>query len=121
MKQYRKITCAVLLLLVLLPCLFSCVSDQQREVVGRWETVAEDAELGKVSVVYHFTKQNEIFLEQNNGDQIPFSIPFGTYQIKGETIIINSDDLENVYTFSVSDQTLILYQEGEQPMELTRI
>ena len=65
-----------LCLVLILPFLFSCTRADS-DLIGRWETEIVDEELGKFSMVYHFTEEGEIFLEQKKGAEIPFSIPFG--------------------------------------------
>ena len=72
-------------------------------------------------MVYHFTEEGEIYLEQKKGDVIPFSIPFGTFRVKGEKLLMESDGVESEYTFSVSDATLTLSQEGEEDVVFRKV
>lgn len=89
--------------------------------VGRWQTELEDEDLGKVSLVYRFTEDGEIFLEQGNADEVPFSIPFGTYSVSGSKMIIVSDGVEKEYTFSVEEEKMILSSEGDPDMIFQRV
>ncbi len=107
--------CAVMLML-----LISCASSV-KAVVGRWETEIVDEELGKVAMVYHFTDDGEIFLEQKKDDTIPFSIPFGSFSVKGQTLTIESDGAKEVYTFSVSKDRLVLEGKGDLDLVFTRV
>lgn len=108
------LVCAVLL------SFFSC-SAPESPVVGRWEIQIEDDEMGKVQMVYHFTREGEVKLEQQEGDRIPFSIPFGTYKTQGKTLTLESEGAGQVYTFSVEENTLTLSAEGEEDLVFQRI
>lgn len=110
---------AILLCFLLLVSFASCASVP--EVVGRWEITIEDEELGSVLMVYHFTEEGEINLEQRDGDQIPFSIPFGTFVVDGDEITVFSDGKSSVYTFSVTNDTLIFSSEGEEDLVFHRV
>lgn len=99
--------------------LVSCAAGASPE--GRWEITIEDEELGEVRMVYHFTDDGKINLEQKKGDEIPFSIPFGTYVTDGDCLTIFSDGKESGYTFSVTDSTLTLLQEGEEALVFNRV
>jgi hypothetical protein len=90
-------------------------------LVGRWETKIQDEKLGSVPLVYHFTENGEIKLEQKKGDTVPFSIPFGTYSVEGGTLTVSSDGESSVFTFSVSEEKLTLYREGQEPLEFSRV
>lgn len=109
----------ILLCFVMLFSFASCASEP--DVVGRWEITIEDEELGSVLMVYHFTEEGKINLEQKDGDQIPFSIPFGTYVTDGAALTIFSDGESSVYTFSVTEETLILSCEGEEDLVFRRV
>lgn len=108
--------CALSFSLLLLSC-----SGKQPALVGRWETQIEDEEIGKLSMVYHFTEEGEIFLEQKKGAEIPFSIPFGTYQIDGKRVTVQSDGKEISFTFSVSENRLTLSDEDQNKVVFQRI
>ena len=106
--------------LFLLFALVSCAGETQ-EIVGRWETAIEDEDLGTVEMVYHFTEEGEIFLEQKAGDEIPFSIPFGSYEIRDGKLTVSSDGSASVYTFSVTENTLTLSAEGAEDVVFRRV
>ena len=118
-KTARCVTLFCLALLLILPVITSCTSSH--ELLGRWETVIEDEELGKVVMVYHFTEKGEIFLEQKKGDTIPFSIPFGCYSVKGSELVIESDGAKDTFTFSVSSGVLTLSRQGQKDLVFTRV
>ena len=122
MKQ-RSVRLAALILLVsfLFLSLLSCSTRGSKALCARWETEISDPDLGKFSMVYHFTEEGEIYLEQKKGDVIPFSIPFGTFRVEGEKLVMESDGAENVYTFSVSDTTLTLSQEGKEDLVFRKV
>ena len=109
----------VLLLVLCLFCLFSCASSLT--VVGRWQTEVEDEELGKTLLVYHFTEDGEIFLEQKQGDQIPFSIYFGTYRTDGDTILIDDGTSTVQYDFSLEENDLSFFLDGKRQMTFDRV
>jgi len=111
-KRACRFALAVCCLFLCLAVFLSCSSN--RAVVGRWETQIEDEDLGKVTIVYHFTEDGEIFLEQKQGDAIPFSIPFGSFSVSGERLTIESDGSRSEYTFSVTEEELYLSSEGEE-------
>ncbi|MBR3837051.1 MAG: hypothetical protein IKJ74_02805 [Clostridia bacterium] len=115
----RRFLTALLLLFCVGFSLVSCSAAP--DPVGRWEIVIEDEELGEVRMVYHFTSEGEINLEQKKGDEIPFSIPFGTYVTDGEHLTIFSDGKESGYTFSVTDSNLTLLQEGQEALVFNRV
>ena len=116
----HKIRSVALLFAAVLLLLVSC-SSARSAVVGRWEITIEDETLGKVDMVYHFKENGEICLEQENDDEIPFSIPFGTFVVEGENLTIYSDGEESVYTFSVSEEALMLYSAEEEALCFRRI
>lgn len=111
---------AFFLCLVLLCSFSSCAADGGA-LVGRWEISIETEELGEVLMVYHFTENGQINLEQKQGDQIPFSIPFGTFVVEGDEITVFSDGKSSVYTFSVTNETLTLSAEGEEALVFHRV
>ncbi len=108
-------------LLILPLMLLSCGQNEGKELLGRWETRIEDQELGTLSMVYHFTEDGEIFIEQKQGDAIPFSIPFGSFQVSGDTVTIESDGKAETYTFSVEGSELTLSAKGQEGMVFHRI
>ena len=112
----------VLLLCLFVFCavLFSC-EKKDPELVGRWETQIEDEDLGRFSMVYHFTEEGKIFLEQKKGAEIPFSIPFGNYQVQGNKVLIESDGEETSFTFSVSENELKLVDPEKNEVVFLRI
>ena len=114
---------AMVLCLLLFTCfsLLSCVKNEGEELFGRWETEMVDDELGKFSIVYHFTEEGEIFVEQKQGDAIPFSIPFGTWLVKGDKLTIESDGTEKTFSFSVQGSELTLSGEGEENAVFRRV
>lgn len=109
------------LVFAVLLSLTSCTSAAQKALIGRWEIQIEDEELGTVAMVYHFTESGQIFLEQREGDKIPFSIPFGTWKIKRKQMTIISDGEENVFSFSISDETLRLSQANGEELVFQRV
>lgn len=117
----RNARSAALMLLVLV-FVFSVVSCGVRaeKPVGRWQTEIRDEELGSVSLVYRFTEEGEIFLEQGGADEVPFSIPFGTYSVSGEKLTIVSDGVAKEYTFSVEEDVLVLSDEDAEETVFTR-
>ena len=106
-KKVKRLLCVCCFILCLIS-LFACGTAADDSMVGRWETVIEDEELGSVMMVYHFKDDGTIYLEQNQQDKIPFSIPFGSYFVAGDTITIESDGVEKCFTFSVSENQLTL-------------
>jgi uncharacterized protein (TIGR03066 family) len=114
--------CIALLLCAVcaLPFFFSC-SDEKAVLVGRWETQIEDEEIGKFSMVYHFTEEGKIFLEQKKGAEIPFSIPFGTYQVEGDRVVVQSDGKEISFTFSVSENQMTFLDSSKNEVVFKRI
>ncbi len=118
----RNLRMAVLCALMLALSFFvlSC-SGEARSVVGRWQTEAQDEELGSVFLVYRFTEDGEIFLEQGKGDEVPFSIPFGSYSVSGKAMTIISDGVSREYTFSVAEDTLTLSSNGAEDMIFTKV
>ncbi|MBE6712075.1 MAG: hypothetical protein E7580_01000 [Ruminococcaceae bacterium] len=118
----KRVSCLVLALVLLLPFAFlSCSNADHKALVGRWETEGSDEELGTYSMVYHFTEEGEIFVEQKQGDDIPFSIPFGSWYAEGNRLTIKSDGTEKTFTFSVSDSKLTLSKKGEESLIFHRI
>ena len=120
MKQVRSYAFVLICLLILPLALSSCAGNGER-LYGRWETRAVDEELGTFSMVYHFTEDGEIFIEQKQGDTIPFSIPFGTWSARGDRVTIRSDGEEKTFTFSVDKDELTLSGEGEDSLVFHRI
>lgn len=117
----RNVRFAVLAALVLVFSFFVLSCGGGTKPVGRWQTEVLDEELGIVSLVYRFTEEGEIFLEQGDSDEVPFSIPFGTYSVSGETMTIVSDGVTQEYTFSVAEAELILSSDGAEDMIFTRV
>ena len=117
----KKTLAISLAFLVFVSFSFTACSSQKDQIVGRWETEIEDEALGNVDMVYHFTEEGSIYLEQREGDTIPFSIPFGTWVLEGEEITISSNGEENRFTFSVSRDTLILKQEGQEDLIFQKV
>ncbi len=119
----RILLCVITLCILLsLPFVFlACGKADGTELFGRWETEMVDEELGRFSIVYHFTEQGEIFIEQKQGDAIPFSIPFGTWTAKGNTVTIESDGTEETFTFSVQGTELLLSQGEKANLVFRRI
>lgn len=116
-----KIKRTALLLTLLLLALFCLSCTASPALVGRWQTEVEDEELGKILLVYHFTEENEIFLEQKNGDEIPFSIFFGTYHVQGDTIVIDDKNSTTQFTFSVDQNHLSFFLDGKRQMIFERV
>lgn len=111
---------ALLALVILCSSFFlSCVSSVKP--VGRWQTEIKDENLGTLYLVYRFTDEGEIFLEQGSGDEVPFSIPFATYSVSGAAMTIISDGVTQEYTFSVSEGKMILASEGAEDMIFTKV
>ncbi len=111
---------ALLLVFLCLLSLASCSSSEQ-SLVGRWEISIEDEALGTVDMVYHFTEEGKINLEQKAGDEIPFSIPFGTFSVQGENLTICSDGKNSQYQFFVTNDTLTLSAKDQEPLVFHRI
>ena len=116
LRSIALILCAIVFLSFLSAC-----SREQQDLVGRWETQIEDEEIGKFSMVYHFTENGEIFLEQKKGAEIPFSIPFGTYQAEGTRLTVQSDGKETFFTFTVSEGRLVLADSEKNEVVFERI
>lgn len=116
----RAILSIVLLLCVCSLILSSCASCE-KEIWGRWETTIESGDLGKVKMVYHFTESGEIFLEQNNSDEIPFSIPFGTYTVEEDMLIISSDGTEKAFYYEIKGDILTLSYPDEPDVVFEKI
>ena len=117
----RNIRFAALAALVIVFSFFVLSCGGGIKPVGRWKTEILEEELGSIYLVYRFTEEGEIFLEQGDGDEIPFSIPFGTYSVSGESMTIVSDGVEQEYTFSVEENRLTLSSEGAEDMVFTRV
>ena len=120
MKPNRTGLCLLTFSIVILLCALSC-SSPEKALSGRWETFLEDEGLGSFSLIWRFTEEGEIYLEQGEEADPSFSIPFATFQVEGEEIVITSEGKESVYTFSVNDNSLILSQEGEEPLKFDRV
>lgn len=119
MKRSLRIFALVLCIATVFCALFSCSSADA--LVGRWEIGLEDEELGRMTVIYHFHEEGKIYLEQRQGDQIPFSIPFGTYSAKGDQLTIESEGDRSVYTFSVNENTLTLSDPAGETLVFRRV
>ncbi len=115
-RRVFRVCLVALALLFLVAC-----SPSVSPLVGRWETEIEDETLGSMNLVYRFTDDGEVFLEQGEGDEISFSIPFGSYQIRDDQLTISSDGTESVYIFSVTDGQLKLSQSGEETLVFQRL
>ena len=117
---FRALLCLLLALTMILP-LASCGRDEGKALLGRWETELSDEELGTFSMVYRFTEKGEIFVEQKQGDTIPFSIPFGTWSVKGDRVTIESEGSSKTFSFSLHGSELTLLGEGEERTVFHRI
>lgn len=117
----RKAFVAALLASALVLSLFLSSCTGGEKPVGRWQTEILDEELGSVSLVYRFTEEGEIFLEQGDGDEVPFSIPFGIFSVSGEKMTIVSDGVTKEYTFSVTEEKLILSSDGDEDMIFAKV
>lgn len=119
-----KKSIAISVLFVLTLCSFIVLSScavPENQLLGRWETTIESKDLGNIKMVYHFTEEGEIFLEQKNSDAIPFSIPFGTYRVEKEKLIIISDGVEKPFTYSVKEGKLTLSYPDEADLVFMKI
>lgn len=116
---------ALLLILCLLTVisLIACSSGgQTAKLIGRWESRVEDSELGDFVLIYHFTEEGEICLEQKQEDKIAFSIPSGTWKVeKDDTVVLEMDGKRDTFTFSVSETQLVLSREGMQDLIFDRV
>ena len=118
----KRSACLFLALMCLLPAGFlSCDQNNGKALVGRWETETTDDALGTLSIVYNFTKDGKIYVEQEQGDTIPFSIPFGDWWVEGDKLTIKSGREENTFTFSVKDSVLSLVPTEGETVEFRRI
>ncbi len=115
-----KVFALLSLLALLFPFLFSCTSSGA-PLVGRWEIEIRDEELGNFSMVYHFSEDGEIYLEQKTGDAVPFSIFFGTWSVKKDQVTIQGDGKKDVFYFSVSENTLTLSRKGEEDLIFRKV
>ena len=120
MKKYAVVL-AVFLCLALSFAFFCGCSDPEADLYGRWETEIEDEQLGKVHMVYHFTREGQIFLEQKNGDTIPFSIPFGTFTADKGSIKIVSEGSEKTFSYQISEEILTLSCPNEPDLVFQKI
>ena len=116
-----RLRAAALICLLLLPLVFLSCANTGDVLPGRWETKFENKELGSLSMVYHFTEEGEIFIQQKQGYTIPFCIPLGTWAARGDRVTISSDGGENTFTFSVNGDELTLSEEGGETMVFHRI
>lgn len=121
MKKSVKLS-AFLLLFALLFVFFASCSTPGEEILGRWETTIESQEYGKVKMVFHFTEEGEIFLEQKQSDEIPFSIPFGTFCVaeKGKVLIV-SDEVEKEFSYKIEGEKLTLSYPDEPDLVFEKI
>ena len=118
----KRFLCLTLALVCLLPSVFlSCSQDRGKELVGRWETETTDEKLGTVAIVYNFTEDGKIYVEQEQGDAIPFSIPFGDWWVEDGKLTIKSGKEENTFTFSVKGKVLELVPEEGETLVMERI
>ncbi len=105
----RSTVRACALVLSLVTCLFVfCSCTVGRFPTGRWQTQISDPSLGEIDIIYRFAEDGKIYLEQKQGDEIPFSILFGSYETSGDEIRIESEGARSVYTFSVEKDILTL-------------
>ena len=116
-----KNTIRFLALLFALLFLFSSCASLDEKLIGRWETSVIDEDLGEMTIVYRFTQEGEIYLEQRQGDEIPFSILFGTFRTEKDSLTIESDGSESVYRYSVDEGELVLMQEGADSLRFHRV
>lgn len=118
----KRTTCLLLALICLLPAVFlSCSAEDGEVLVGRWETETTDEELGTFSIVYNFTDDGKIYVEQEQGDTIPFSIPFGNWWVENDKLTIKSGKEENTFTFSVKGSALTLVPEEGETLVFQRL
>ncbi|MBP5288289.1 MAG: hypothetical protein J6Z79_00260 [Clostridia bacterium] len=98
----KKVVLAVLLLCALLFTGCRSVSP----VTGVWQGSWYSEELqGDVTLRYRFTEDGNVMAE---GDG--FSLPFGTYTVKGNTLqLTGEDDARSEFTFSIQGDKLTLY------------
>ena len=75
-------------------------------LVGVWEGTWYDENLqGDVTMRFRFTEDGQVLAE---GDG--YSLPFGTYSVKGDTLRLTGDDeSQSEFSFSIEGKTLILY------------
>lgn len=75
-------------------------------LVGLWQGTWYDEEMkGSVTLCYRFTEDGQLLAE---GDG--FSLPFGRYAVKGDTLTLTGDDdSRSEFTFSVKGDRLTLY------------
>lgn len=117
----RVVISALLVVLSLSFVFLSACSSTEEALLGRWETSVEAKDLGTVKMVYHFSEDGQIFLEQKNSDAIPFSIPFGTYSVKKDQLTIVSDGVEKVFQYTVKGKKLTLSYPDEPDLVFTKI
>lgn len=115
MRRKHRVFAFLWLFALLFIALTSC-SAPTKELVGRWEIDIEDEEIGTFSMVYHFSEEGKIYLEQKTDDVVPFSIFFGNWSVEDEKIVIQSDGKENTFSYSVTDSTLTLSRKGEEDL-----
>lgn len=98
----KKRIIPLLLLFILL--LAGCRS--ATPLAGVWQGTWYSEELqGDVTLCYHFTEDGQVLVE---GDG--FSLPFGTYAVKGSTLALTGEDnARSEFTFSIQGDTLTLY------------
>ena len=120
MKKRNAVVLVWLLLTLLIVSLVSC-SSAEKDLVGRWEIQIQDKELGEFSMVYHFSENGEVYLEQKNGDVVPFSIFFGTWSVEKEGLILQGDGKKDTFSFSLKEDTLTLSREGEEDLVFHRV
>ncbi|MBR5295356.1 MAG: hypothetical protein IKU24_02060 [Clostridia bacterium] len=106
---------------ILLAFLLSACSSVEKDLVGRWEIQIQDEELGEFSMVYHFSENGEIYLEQKNGDVVPFSIFFGTWSLEKDRLILQGDGKKDVFSFSCTEEELTLSREGEEDLVFHKV
>lgn len=119
MRNRQRRFALFLVFLLLAVSLASC--SRMDEVLGRWEIRIDDEDLGSVMIIYRFTEEGEIYLEQQQGDEIPFSLYFGSFSVDGDYLTIQAEGERQQYLFTVTDTTLILAAEGEEDLVFWRV
>ena len=120
MKKSHVVISLGLILVLLVLSLSSC-SSVKKDLVGRWEIQIQDKELGEFSMVYHFSENGEIYLEQKNGDVVPFSIFFGTWAVERDELVLQGDGKKDSFSFLLENDTLTLSRQGEDDLVFHRV
>ena len=107
MKRALTAVMAAVFLLFLASC---SASDG---LAGSWRTkfYSEEAQ-GNVELIYRFRENGDLLIgtEGEGG----FSLPFGTYETDGETLVIRTDSGAEKYTYEIKGSTLTLRQNGRE-------